>query len=414
MTARPRSFSYQPRRGMALPMVIVVLLVLSASFAGGVALARGERALDDASKSSVLAQTYAETGLQRITGDRSNINPALSGQPKAVGDSNRVVLSDGYYDVLTTQLRAPFGTTVPGLYYLRSHAVVTRTGVAGGPSAEYTVTILGLWSAGTMTVQSAMTGVNGVIKSGNAGTISGVDQCAAADGGGAATLPALAVPTANSAGNLGYGSPPNGTNPGSTAPLIGAGSPPISYIGATPAAAAALVPIDWVDIYGDDTGCNGTIPWTFCVDYQGNGWPTSSPATNFPNDGWFESHPNDQPVIFVKNGPPNIGHEFVLPNSGRGMLIVQDDIGLNGNTAGWNGILLVGGRLQSSGTNVVQGATVTGLNVQKGVTPQANDVNDLSGTKQYLYDSCAVRSAAASLGKIRVYKNTWSNNFKTY
>ena len=96
------------------------------------------------------------------------------------------------------------------------------------------------------------------------------------------------------------------------------------------------------------------------------------------------------------------------------MLIVQDDIGLNGNTAGWNGILLIGGRLRSSGTNVVQGATVTGLNVQKGVTPQANDVNDLAGTKQYLYDSCAVRNAANALGKLRVYKNTWSNSFKTY
>ena len=410
MNMRPRASSHPPRRGMALPMVIVVLLVLTASFAGGVALASGERALDDAGKSGVLAQAWAEAGLQRIVSDRSILG--LSGEPTAAGDSTRVTFSGGYYDVTTTRLRAAVGTTVPGLYFVRSHAVVTRTGVASGPSAEYTVTMLGVWAAGTMTVQSAMTGVNGVIKSGNAGTISGVDECPAASGGGATTLPALAVPVANSAGGLGYSNPAG--NPGPTAPLLGAGSPPISNIGATPTQAAAAVPIDWVDIYGDDSGCNGSIAWTYCVDYQGNGYPTSSAATNFPNDGWFASHPNDFPVIFVKNGAPNAGHEFVLPNSGRGMLIVQDDIGLNGNTAGWNGILLIGGRLRSSGTNVVQGATVTGLNVQKGVTPQANDVNDLAGTKQYLYDSCAVRNAASALGKLRVYKNTWSNSFKTY
>jgi len=394
---------------MALPMVIVVLLVLSASFAGGVTLARGERALDDAGKSGVLAQTWAETGLQRIVSDRSTLG--LSGQP-AASDSTRVTFSGGYYDVTTTRLRAAVGTTVPGLYFLRSHAVVTRTGVAGGPSSEYTVTVLAVWMNGSMTVQSAMTGVNGIIKSGNSGTISGVDECPAASGGGAATLPALAVPAVNSAGGIGYSNPAG--DPGPTVPLLGAGSPPIATIGATPAQAAAAVPIDWVDIYGDDTGCNGTIPWTFCVDYLGNGFPTPSAATNFPNDGWFASHPTAHPVIFVKNGPPNAGYEFVLPNAGRGMLIVQDDVGFNGNTAGWSGILLVGGRLRSSGTNVVQGATVTGLNVQKGVTPQPNDVNDLSGTKQYLYDSCAVRRAASALGKLRVYKNTWGNNFKTF
>ena len=275
MRMSPRASSHMPRRGMALPMVIVVLLVLTASFAGGVALARGERALDDAGKSGVLAEAWAEAGLQRIVSDRSVLG--LPGEPAAAGDSTRVTFSGGYYDVTTTRLRAAVGTTVPGLYFVRSHAVITRTGVASSPSAEYTVTMLAVWAAGTMTVQSAMTGVNGVIKSGNAGTISGVDECPAGSGGGAATLPALAIPTVNSEGGLGYSNPAG--NPGPTAPLVGAGSPPISYIGASPTAAAASVPIDWVDIYGDDTGCNGTIPWTFCVDYQGLGYPTASAAT---------------------------------------------------------------------------------------------------------------------------------------
>ena len=99
---------------------------------------------------------------------------------------------------------------------------------------------------------------------------------------------------------------------------------------------------------------------------------------------------------------------------GRGLLIVQDDIRLNGNTAGWDGILLVGGRVRTNGSNRVSGATVAGLNTQLGVTPLPSDINDLYGTKAFLYNSCYVKKATAAMGSLRVFKNTWSNNFKTY
>ena len=372
---------------MALPVVIVVLLVLSASLAGGFALASGERSLDDAGKTSVLAQSLAETGLQRIVADRAALG--LTGQPGA-SDSVRVSVTGGYYDVITTRLRTAVGTTVPGLYYVRAHAVVTRTGVASAPSGEYTVTQLAAWRVGTMLVQSAFTGVNGTNKAGGSGTISGVDACPVGSGGTGTTIAAVAVPVTAAGGGPGF--------IGSTAPLVG--TPQVATLAATPAAMAAASPIDWVNIY------NGTaITPDFTSDYLGTG---------FPNDAWFTANPIAYPVIFVTNGPPNSGLEFTLPNFGRGLLIVQDDIRLNGATAGWDGILLVGGRLRSNGTNAVQGATVTGLNTQLGVTPDVNDVNDLNGTKKFLYDSCKVSSATTGMGSLRVYKSTWSNAYKTY
>ncbi|MDQ8155575.1 MAG: hypothetical protein P3B98_13055, partial [Gemmatimonadota bacterium] len=261
------------RRGMALPMVIVVLLVLGASFAGGVALARGERALDDAGKSSLLAQTYAETGLQRLTGDRAALG--LTGQPGG-SDSTRVTFSGGYYDLITTRLRPGSGTTIPSLYYLRSHAVVTRTGVGGGPAAEYTVTSLATWLNGHMSVQSALTGYNGTNKAGAAGAISGVDQCPVASGGTGTTIAAVAVPTVASDGGPGYD--------GSTAPLTG--SPLVSYIGANPAAAAAASSIDWPAIY------NGTA---FTADFTSD-WS----GTGFPSSAWFAANPTSFPIIYVQ------------------------------------------------------------------------------------------------------------------
>ncbi|MBI2408544.1 MAG: hypothetical protein HYV19_09625 [Gemmatimonadetes bacterium] len=387
MLGLPNPSQSRTRRGMALPMVIVVLLVLTASFAGGVALARGERALDDAAKSSVSAQTYAETGLERLESDRTALG--LTGQPGA-SDSTRVTFTGGYYDVITTRIRPSSGTTIPALYYLRSHAVITSASVAGAPASEYTVTTLASWLNGSMTVQSALTGYNGTDKDGAAGAISGVDQCAVADGGTGTTLPAVAVPTTASDGGPGYD--------GLTAPLEG--SPLIQSIGATPADAAAASPIDWPAIY-DGTA----ITPTFVSDYQGNG---------FPSDVWFTANPTVFPIILVQNGPPNSGHEFILSAFGRGMLIVQDDIELHGNTAGWDGVLLVGGRIRTNGSNRVSGATVAGLNTQFGVTPLPSDINDLNGTKAFLYNSCTVAQSVAGLGKLRVYKNTWANNFKTY
>ena len=374
------------RRGMALPMVIVVLLVLAASFAGGVALARGERALDDTAKAAAVAQTYAETGLQRITGDRQALG--LIGEPGAQ-DSTRVMVPGGYYDVTTTRVRPP-GATVAGMYYLRSHAVVTAASIAGAPPAEYTVTSLATWMSGSMDVESAMTSYNGIEKSGVSGAISGVDQCSIADGGSGDTVAAVAVPTIASDGGAGYD--------GSLTPLEG--SPLVKIIGPTPVVAAASSTIDWPSLYD-----GSAITPQFISDWQGNG---------FPSQAWFDSNPTVYPIIWIKNGPPNGGYEFVLNYFGRGLVIVQDDIRLNGNTAGWDGILLVGGRVRTNGSNRVSGATVAGLNTQLGVTPLPSDINDLYGTKAFLYNSCNVKKATAAMGSLRVFKNTWSNNFKTY
>jgi hypothetical protein len=369
---------------MALPVVIVVLLVLGASLAGGVMIARGERVIDDAGKTQVLAKSYAETGLNRVLLDRAALG--LTGQPGA-SDSTRVTVSGvGYYDVITTRLRSASGTTVPGLYLVRSHAVITRTGTVSGPSGEYTVTKLATWTAGTMTVQSALTGVNGTDKAGASGTISGVDRC-----GTSASISAVAGPTTASDGGAGYD--------GSSAPLAGA-TPLVRSLGANPTAVASAIPIDWSGIYNQTA-----ITPDFVSNNAGTGFPTAA---------WFAANPTSYPIVFVANGPAAAENDFAMPNAGRGMLIVQDNVTFSGSGPGWDGIVLVGGRLRSNGANHIYGATVTGLNVQLGFTPDANDVNDLNGTKVFQYDSCAVSSATAGLGKLRSYNSTWSNTYKVY
>lgn len=370
------------RPGFGIPMVILVMFMLVGAVASGFAMLSGETAADDSTLRSEAAFALAETGLQQ--GLRNRTGLGLSAVPPAGGDSVRITLADGYADIVTTRLRAAVGTTVPALFLVRSRGVTTRTGVANSGNATQMASSFATFQQMTMTVQSAMTGINGIDKAGNSGAISGVDQCPVASGGTGNTLPAVAVPD-----DPGYS--------GQTGPLIG--TPKIQSMGADPEEAADAVPFDWDAIVND----NAITPE---FDIPANG-------TGFPSTTWFNNNPSRWPVIIVRNGPfPNT--EFSLTADGRGLLIVFGDIRLNGSGAGWDGIILVGGRLRSNGTNEVQGATITGLNVKLGYSVDDNDVNDLNGTKQFLYNSCNVSSSLASMGSLRVYQNSWANSFPSY
>lgn len=371
------------RPGFALPMVILVMFILVGALAAGFNMLSSERAADDASVQSQIAAALAETGLQQ--GLRNRPGLGLPVVPPAGVESTRVTLTNGYADIITTRLRAPVGTTVPALYLVRARGVRTRTGVAGAGNASAMSSAFATFQNMTMTIQSAMTGINGIEKSGNAGAISGVDACPVALGGTGTSVSAVAVPD-----NPGYD--------GQTGPLSGA-TPLIKSLGATAATAATTVPFDWADIVS-----GSAITPDFLSNHLGVG---------FPSTGWFAANPTRWPTIIVNNGPyPNL--EFTLSSFGRGLLIVYGDLNLNGNTAGWDGIIIVGGKITSNGTNAVSGATITGLNVKLGYNVTNNDVNDLNGTKSYFYNSCNVNSALSALGALRVYQNTWANNFPSY
>ena len=363
-------------------MVILVMFILVGALASGFALLSGERASDDATIQGQAAAALAETGLQQ--GLRNRTGLGLSAVPAAGTESLRVSFAGGYADIMTTQLRPAVGTTVPALFVVRSRGVNQRTGTAKGGDAVQMASAFATYQKMAMKVQSSMTGINGINKAGNSGIISGVDQCLVANGGTGTTLPAVAVPA----------------NPGFTgkdSALVG--NPKVDTIGATATDAAAEVPFDW------DAIVNGNA---ITPDFD-----LPSTGAGFPDAAWFTANPNRWPVIIVRNGPsPNT--QFTLSSKGRGMLIVFGDLRLSGTLAGWDGIVLVGGRLRSDGTNEVQGATITGLNVKLGYNVADNNVNDVNGTKKYLYNSCNVTRALATMGTLRVYQNTWANNYPRY
>lgn len=355
------------RRGVAMAMTLLIIVVLSALAAGAFTRIGTERRSIDNQESMLAAYSLARTGLDQFLADPTNGPFAFNATTFAGPDSGTVTISGGYAVITAQRIRAAVGTTVSALYVVRSRGVLTASGVSDAPQAERTVAMLAEWQPGTMKVLSAWTSLTGLKKNGGSGALSGYDNC-----GAAADVAGVAVPT----------SPGYSQNGGSSVPD---GNPKIQDLGTT-AQAIQTVGIDWSGIVdGTALTPDYTIPGS---------WPSSSTFSS----SW--------PVIYVDQAGT-----YSLPGTGRGTLIVRNDLTISGNKT-WEGIILVGGTLTSNGKNTVQGAVVTGLNITLGESVAQSDVGN--GNKNYEYDSCNVSAAASNFGGLVPLRNTYVDNWASY
>ncbi|MGH7714288.1 MAG: hypothetical protein ACREOG_23625, partial [Gemmatimonadaceae bacterium] len=253
------------------------------------------------------------------------------------------------------------------MYSVRSRGVRTAGTTSSSPAAERIFAQYARFQTGTFAALGAWTSLSGLLKTGGSGVISGVDQC-----GVAPPVAGVAVPTVPGYTQNGGAPVPNG-------------SPNILDMGPQ-ADANAMISFDWPGIV------NGTA-LTPDITLPPGPWPSFADPTYWP-------------VIYVDQVAP-----FSLPSDGRGFLIVRHDMQLNGSEK-WDGILLVGGALTSSGANTVSGAVVTGLNQLLG---EAVGVSDLgNGNKTFVYNSCNVASAAARFRGFLPLRNTSVDNWPMY
>jgi hypothetical protein len=365
------------RRGMALATVILFLFVLTAGLAAGFMVNVGERRVDDGALQATNVIAMAEGGLERALVDRAGLG--LVAAPPAAAESVRVSVAGGTVDILVTQIRPAVGVSA-ALYLLRSHAIRTQKTAGSESSAEQTVTQYASWQPGHMDVTGGWTSFAGIVKNGNSGVISGVDQC-----GQKASLPAVSVPAVP--GYSGPQGPLQGT------PLID------TTQGHSGTAMASTNPINWAGII------SGTaLTPTYTV-----------PPQAYPSSAQF-ADTNFWPVIKIVNpytgaAPGTPGSNWSLPYAGRGMLIVEGDMTVSGSNM-WSGVVLAGGSITSNGNNSIDGATVSGLNVKLGYTVGVESVGN--GTKHYQYNSCSVSMATAAMGSLRPFQNTWSTSWPSY
>jgi Tfp pilus assembly protein PilX len=360
------------RRGFAIPTALLVISVLTIMVAGGFSIVSAERRSVADQKSQVSAFRIAEQGLEvylirrdsMITAGSVVCSPAPC--QRVPGDSDRVQITvpGGVAQVSLTRIRSPRNNQ-SGLYVARSMGTETTGAYAGTPQGVRTVAQYVLWQPAPMQVLAGWTALNGIRVNGNSATIGGIDLCGQAD-----TVAGVDVPI----------------NPG--------------YSGKAGSGVKGDPPVDTVENMADSVH----IDWNSIVNQNSITPSIVIPGGSFPSAQYFTAHPDYYPVIRV-NLP-----DYTLPNSGQGMIISTGNLTIDGSST-WKGVLLVGGDITSNGTNGIQGATVSGLNIKLGTYVPSSTAN---GTKSYNFNSCEVSKATTSNGALVTLRNTWVDNWVQY
>lgn len=366
--------SFKNRKGIALPMTILVITALTAAIAAGFAGAAGEFTTNAAQRSQNRAYHIAQTGLEQFMVLRNSSGFCQHCGDPALVDSEwtRISFPGGYADVVAVKVRPIIGAT-NALFFIRSRGVdsLKLSGAGGSVTAERTVGVYATWNTATMSVKAAWLSLSGLNKNGT-GVISGVDQCG--------LQPSVAGVMVDK-GDL-------HVQGGSFHPD---GSPPVDTSN-TFTQLKTKVGIDWAGVLAGSIVPDVTIP-----------------GQSFPAGSAFDADPNYWPVIRIHtNG-------FSLPNHGRGIIIADSNFTISGSNM-WDGIVLVGGQLTSNGNNTTAGATLSGLNFMIGGTPSTSSVDDsdANGQKTYVYNSCNVNNATARMRKYAALPNTWIDNLASW
>lgn len=360
-------------RGIALPMAVLAVALLTTMIAGALLVLGGERRTIDTQDATVKAAALAQSAMAWFEQERGPTY-GFTATPPAATESTRVTYSGvGYADVVLTRVRPEISGS-DAIYLVRSHGVLTGGRLSGLPVAERTVAQFAAFMRQSLKVKGGWTALTGLTKNGAQGTLSGVDNC-----GDSATTGGVAVPT----------SPGYSQNGGGTS--VPAGNPPIVDLG-TQAQANASVQIDWNAIINQ-----GAITPDITIP------PGSLPPSPYAANYW--------PVILIDNPTTPFDLGAAGAYSGQGLLIVRGDLSIDGSSQ-WKGVVLVGGALVANGNNTVLGSVVSGLNSQLGMTVAASDVGN--GTKTYQYDSCNVANALAGLNRLVPFNNAWADNWANY
>lgn len=112
------------------------------------------------------------------------------------------------------------------------------------------------------------------------------------------------------------------------------------------------------------------------------------------------------------NKPPNeVGIDDTCC-SGQGLLVIEQSVHFSGDFS-WDGIIMAGGAINSSGTTDIQGTLLTGL----ATTLYPFSLLDMgknsigSGTKNFQYNACTITRAGREAGKLVQIPNSWFESF---
>lgn len=421
MNTRPRP-SGAPRgtdrRGFVLPMVLILSAVISAALAGAFTYLSMETKVGDSRQAEQDALLVAQAGLAQFArsiprAQRDSMVPT-SGPVLVASDSSVTsvlllsvsdtrqrqrsssALVPDTAEVKAFLLRRAADVKDSSLWLIKVRGVAARARPADALKVERIIAMYAWFVPGRMNVLGGWVSLTGADRAGGAGSYSGVDAC-----GEDSARYGIVVPNDTGARYT-----------GSLAGLSGLGLDSARNI----ATLSAKLSIDWAAI---STGSGLTPEFTIDVAAGGSALPVSMCAR-------FSTDTNYAPTILVQNsGSTEYGYANLCGGSyrnvkKRGTLIVTGDFVMTGTAGGdWGGVLLIGERFRSNGTQDVNGAVVSGLRATIDPsfrTPAVleDESGTLMGTKNYKFDSCAVRKALQGFTGFRPMHNTYTDQWPSF
>src|SRR5688572_12706813 len=241
------------RKGVALLLALVLIVILSVTAAAALGMVGSERRVVEDQEAASEVHAMARSAYDRFITNPTGIVPSFAAT--FVGpDSGQVTYSDGYAWVSVQRVRPSVAGSAP-LFLVRSRAVRTNNRPLKTPMAERVFAQYAQWQDVQMPANAAWTSLSGLLKNGGSGTITGHDNC------GGPPVAGVAVPN-----NPGYNQ-----NGGASVP---SGNPPIQNMGSQ-SAANSMVGVDWVTILASmSTNANIVLP--------GGSWPSFSNSSYWP------------------------------------------------------------------------------------------------------------------------------------
>src|SRR6478735_2962483 len=123
---------FKNRKGLAMPMVLLFIVVLSASLAAGLSSTRAEIVTNSANQGQARAYNLAQSGLEQFLVRRNETgwclncvaNPAV-----ASSEWTRVSMPGGYAEIVAVRVRPMIGNQ-NAMYFIRSKGVDTSVKIS--------------------------------------------------------------------------------------------------------------------------------------------------------------------------------------------------------------------------------------------------------------------------------------------
>ena len=377
---------HNDRRGVTLITSLLLVMLLSIGVLAGFARGSADRRSTMDAGVATDAYAIAQNGVDRFITVTAT-EPSAASLPLTA----TYAVPGGNATVRMERVRAEAGD-IPSLYLL------TSTGVSTGDRydpraarAERTVAQLLQWSKANLMGAAALTTLNGIEQAGNPATYDGRNGCYPAD-------PTKWAPGLQMLDSLDF------TKSGSSKKdpeIFGTDPGQITELGTLEEALDGLG-FDWNTVLG----AASSMPGVYNVPANQFG------SKDFGGYNFPDMAVKPWPVIVIDN--KSEANSYAANKPGHGILIVTGDFETSGNAFGWDGLVLVGGRLIVNGNSTWEGSVYAGLNNNDPLNPSVVTDNSILGTKTFKFNSCTIAEALSSFSGWTMLPNTRVDNIPNY